>query len=238
MIPEDHGGVLPLLCLIFSTDLTAIMKLYGYFRSSASYRIRIILNYKKLDYDSIAVMLNRSEHKGEEFRKVNPQGFVPALDIGTTILAQSAAIAEYLEETYPDPPLLPLDAIERARVREIVGIVGCDIHPIQNLRILRYLRTEFGSDDESVEAWCRRWIGDGFGVIERLAAERSSGGRHLVGDAPSLADVWLIPQVFNARRFGLDLTPYPAIVSIDTHCQAIDAFAKAHPARQADAPGS
>jgi len=211
------------------------MKLYGYFRSSASYRIRIILNYKKLDYDSIAVMLSRAEHLGDEFRNVNPQGFVPALDIGAAIIAQSPAIAEYLEETYPEPPLLPVDALDRARVREIVGIVGCDIHPIQNLRILKYLRSEFGQDDDAVAAWCRRWIGDGFSVIEKLAAERSSNGRHVIGDAPTLADVWLVPQVFNARRFGLDLSPFPTIAGIDAHCQTLDAFAKAHPMRQADA---
>ncbi|MDH4107044.1 MAG: maleylacetoacetate isomerase [Gammaproteobacteria bacterium] len=211
------------------------MKLYGYYRSSASYRIRIMLNYKGLDFENVAVRLDRGEHRADEFRRINTQGFVPALDVGAAVLAQSPAIAEYIEELYPEPPLLPADAIGRARVREIVGIVGCDIHPIQNLRILTHLRSEFGQDDESVSAWCRRWIGEGFAVIEKLAAERSTEGRYVFGDSLTLGDVWLIPQVFNARRFGLDLAPFPTIAGIDAHCQGLEAFAKAHPARQPDA---
>jgi len=214
------------------------MRLYGYFRSSASYRIRIILNHKNLDYENVAVMLNRGEHLSDRFRQINPQGFVPALDTGSAVLAQSPAIAEYLEECFPEPPLLPVDAVDRTRVREIVGIIGCDIHPIQNLRILLHLRDAFGQDDDGVAAWCRRWIGEGFTVIEKLAAERSADGRFVFGGTPTLADVWLIPQVFNARRFGLDLEPFPTIAGIDAYCQTLDAFAKAHPSLQPDATAS
>jgi maleylpyruvate isomerase len=211
------------------------MKLYGYFRSSASYRIRIILNCKGLAYEYVPVMLNRGEHHDAAFRAISPLGFVPVLHTGDTVLSQSPAIAEFLEETHPSPPLLPGDPTARARVREMLNIVGCDIHPIQNLRILNYLRSEYGQDDQGVLRWCQRWIGDGFAAFEKLATARSSGGRYAVGDELTLADVWLIPQVSNARRFELDLAPYPAILAIDQHCRSLPAFQAADPARQPDA---
>jgi maleylpyruvate isomerase len=212
-----------------------IMKLYGYFRSSASYRIRIILNLKRLEHESIAVMLNRGEQNEAAFRSVNPMGFVPVLDEDGTLIAQSPAIAEYLEEQYSDRPLLPSGALKRARVREMMHTIGCDIHPLQNLRVLKHLRSEFSQNDAGVKSWCQKWMGAGFLAFEKLAAERSSNGSFSFGDQVSLADVWLIPQVYNARRFELDLAPYPTIVSIDEHCQSLAEFATAHPSRQEDA---
>ncbi len=211
------------------------MKLYGYFRSSASYRIRIILNLKDLDHESIAVMLNLGEQHEDEFKSINPMGFVPVLDVEGALLAQSPAIAEYLEEQYPDRPLLPSETVARARVREMMHTIGCDIHPLQNLRVLKHLRTEFSQDDEGVKSWCQKWMGAGFLAFEKLAAERSENGNFAFGDQVSLADVWLIPQVYNARRFELDLTPFPTIVSIDKHCQSVPEFEQAHPSAQEDA---
>lgn len=213
------------------------MKLYGYYRSSASYRIRIVLNLKGVAWENVPVLLNKGEQRGESFKSMNPAGLVPVLDTGTGLLFQSAAIAEYLEEAQPEPPLLPADPMLRAQVREMQNLVGCDIHPLQNLRVLNYLRAELGQDDAAVGAWCRNWIGAGFTAFEKLALQRSSQGRHCVGDSITLADAWLIPQLYNARRFGVDLGPFPTIVSIGSHCSALEPFAAAHPDRQPDAPG-
>jgi len=214
------------------------MKLYGYYRSSASYRLRIILGLKKIDWENRPVHLAKGEQLGSDFRAINPMGLVPVLDTGESVLSQSPAIAEYLEEMFPQPPLLPAAAVERAKVREMLNTIGCEIHPLQNLRVLKYLRAEYGQNDDSVAAWCRAWIGHGFAAFEKLALGRSASRRYSFGDSLSLADVWLIPQVYNARRFDLDLNPYPVIVSVDRHCQALDAFADAHPDQQPDAPGS
>ena len=212
------------------------MKLFGYYRSSASYRVRIILNFKGLAWDNVPVMLNLGEQHGEPFRALNPMGFVPVLVDGDARLSQSPAIAEYLEEKHPSPALLPSDPVRRAEVREIQNLVGCDIHPLQNLRVLQHLKNAFGQDDAATAAWCHHWIGAGFDAIEPLARARSAHGRFCVGDRPSLADVWLVPQIYNARRWELDLAPYPTLVAIGGHCETIDAFAAAHPARQPDAP--
>lgn len=212
------------------------MKLYGYWRSSASYRIRIVLNAKGIDWEYVPVLLNRGEQREADFRKLNPSALVPVLECEGERLAQSAAIADFLEQRYPSPALLPSAPLERARVREMQHLVGCDIHPLQNLRVLNYLRAEHGQDDDGVAAWCRRWIGDGFAAYETLAAQRTGDGRYAVGDALTLADVWLVPQVYNAERFGLDLAPYPTIRSIAEHCGKLEAVASAHPARQPDAP--
>lgn len=211
------------------------MKLYGYWRSSASYRIRIVLNAKGIDWDYVPVLLNRGEQREAGFRALNPAALVPVLECEGERLAQSAAIAEFLEERYPSPALLPSDPLARARVREMQHLVGCDIHPLQNLRVLQYLRAEYGQDDDGVAAWCRRWIGDGFAVYEILAAQRTGDGRYSVGDALTMADVWLVPQVYNAERFGLDLAPYPTLRSIAEHCAALEPVAAAHPSRQPDA---
>lgn len=211
------------------------MELYGYYRSSATYRIRIVLNLKKVDWRYHPVSLIDNEQKAARFLAINPAGLVPALDTGDTVLAQSAAIAEFLEERYPAPPLLPKGHVARAKIREMLHTIGCDVHPLQNLRVLRYLRDEFSQDDASVTRWCRHWIGNGFSTFEKLVADCSTDGRYCFGDALTLADAWLIPQVYNARRFELDLSPYPVIASIDSYCKGLPAFADAHPDRQPDA---
>ncbi|MGB5579505.1 MAG: maleylacetoacetate isomerase [Woeseia sp.] len=212
------------------------MSLFGYYRSSASYRIRIILNLKGLPWQYETVLLNRGEQTQADFLARNPSGLVPVLDTGSDSLSQSIAIAEYLEEAHPSPALLPEAAVSRARVREIMAIISCDVHPLQNLRVLNYLRQEFGADDTQVNTWIHRWINGGFKAIEELLARHASDGRFCVGSTATLADALLIPQVYNARRFAVDLTPYPLISAIDAHCQSLPAFAKAVPERQPDAP--
>lgn len=211
------------------------MKLYGYFRSSAAFRVRIALNLKKLDYESAFIHLRRGDQRQPGFLDVNPQGLVPALETDDALLIQSLPVIEYLDETYPSPPLLPHDAKGRARVRALAAIVACDIHPINNLRVLRYLLRPLGHDEAAVETWYNHWIAEGFGALERLLAGDGQTGRFCHGDTPGLADVVLVPQVFNAHRYqSLDLTPYPTIVRIYETCLDIDAFAAAHPDRQPD----
>jgi maleylacetoacetate isomerase len=211
------------------------MKLYGYFRSSAAFRVRIALNLKKLNYESAFIHLRRGDQRQPGFLDINPQGLVPALEVDDTLLIQSLPIIEYLDETYPEPPLLPSDAKGRARVRALAAMVACDIHPINNLRVLRYLLRPLGQDEAAVETWYNHWIAEGFGALERLLAEGGRTGRFCHGDTPGLADIVLVPQVFNANRYqSLDLTPYPTIVRIYQTCLSIDAFAAAHPDRQPD----
>ncbi len=214
------------------------MKLYGYYRSSASYRIRIILNTKGIDWEYRTIQLTKGEQSSEAFNAMNPMGLVPVLDTGEAVLAQSPAIAEFLEEQHPEPALLPPDPLGRARVREMMHTVGCDIHPLQNLRILKHIKAAYSLDDDAVFDWSRKWIGRGFTAFEALARERSADGQFSFGNSLTLADVWLIPQLYNARRFELDLTPYPTITSIDDHCQTLDSVAAAHPSRQPDAPAT
>ena len=211
------------------------MKLYGYFRSSAAFRVRIALNLKKLEYESAFVHLRRGDQRQPGFLDVNPQGLVPALETDDALFIQSLPIIEYLDETYPSPPLLPRDAKGRARVRALAAIVACDVHPINNLRVLRYLLRPLGHDEAAVETWYNHWIAEGFGALERLLAGDGQTGRFCHGDTPGLADVVLVPQVFNAHRYqSLDLTPYPTIVRIYETCLNINAFAAAHPDRQPD----
>jgi maleylacetoacetate isomerase len=211
------------------------MKLYGYFRSSAAFRVRIALNLKNLNYETAFIHLRRGDQRQPGFLDINPQGLVPALEVDDTLLIQSLPIIEYLDETYPEPPLLPSDAKGRARVRALAAMVACDIHPINNLRVLRYLLRPLGQDEAAVETWYNHWIAEGFGALERLLAEGGRTGRFCHGDTPGLADIVLVPQVFNANRYqSLDLTPYPTIVRIYQTCLAIDAFAAAHPDRQPD----
>ena len=211
------------------------MKLYGYFRSSAAFRVRIALNLKRLDYESAFIHLRRGDQRQPDFLGVNPQGLVPALETDDAILIQSLPIIEYLDETYPSPPLLPPDPKERARVRALAAIVACDIHPINNLRVLRYLLRPLGHDEAAVETWYNHWIAEGFGALEQLLAGDTRTGRFCHGDTPGLADVVLVPQVFNAHRYrSFDLTPYPTIVRIYRTCLDIEAFAAAHPDRQPD----
>ena len=211
------------------------MKLYGYFRSSAAFRVRIALNLKKLNYESAFIHLRRGDQRQPGFLDINPQGLVPALEVDDTLLIQSLPIIEYLDETHPEPPLLPSDAKGRARVRALASMVACAIHPINNLRVLRYLLRPLGHDEAAVETWYNHWIAEGFGALERLLAGDGRTGRFCHGDTPGLADIVLVPQVFNANRYqSLDLTPYPTIVRIYQTCLGIDAFAAAHPDRQPD----
>jgi maleylacetoacetate isomerase len=211
------------------------MKLYGYFRSSASYRVRIVLNLKGLPYDQVGVDLRKGETQTAEYRSMNPQGLVPALQDGDTIIPQSLAICEYLEEAYPTPPLLPADARGRARVRTLALAVACEIHPLNNLRVLNYLTQTLGASDEQRLAWYRHWVGEGFKAVEAMLAGSKQTGRFCHGDTPTLADAFLVPQVFNANRFGADMAPYPTIRRINDACLALPAFDRARPENQIDA---
>jgi maleylacetoacetate isomerase len=210
------------------------MKLYGYFRSSAAFRVRIALNLKKLDYENAFVHLRRGEQMHPAFLGLNPQGLVPALETDEHRLTQSLPIIEYLDETYPEPPLLPRDAAGRARVRALAAIVACDIHPLNNLRVLRYLQRSLGHDQAATEVWYNHWIEEGFRALERLLANDPDTGRFCHGDRPGLADIALVPQVVNAERYQLDLAPYPTITRIFQTCMMLDAFAAAHPQQQPD----
>lgn len=210
------------------------MKLYGYFRSSAAFRVRIALNLKRLDYDSASIHLRRGDQRRPEFLGVNPQGLVPALESGGQTLIQSLPIIEYIDETYPEPPLLPSDAAGRARVRALAAIVACDIHPLNNLRVLRYLQRSLGHDEAAIEAWYNHWIDAGFVALERMLAGDRRTGEFCHGDRPGLADITLVPQVVNAQRYRLDLAPYPTVTRIFETCMQLEAFAAAHPERQAD----
>ena len=211
------------------------MKLYGFFRSGSSHRLRIALNLKGLPYELVPVDLRTEQHLGAHYKALNPQGLVPVLEHEGRVLIQSPAIIEWLEERYPEPPLLPADADARAQVRALAAIVGCDIHPVNNRRILQTLRQQFGADDAAVDAWCASWIDAGFGAYETLLAQDKARGRYSFGDAPTLADAYLIPQVESARRFKVDLAPYPLIRAVDEACGRLDAFRRAAPAAQPDA---
>jgi maleylacetoacetate isomerase len=210
------------------------MKLYGYFRSSAAFRVRIALNLKKLDYETATIHLRRNDQTKPDYLAVNPQGLVPTLDDGGRTLTQSLAIIEYLDETYPDPPLLPKDPAHRARVRALAEIVACDIHPINNLRVLRYLTHSLGHDETAIATWYNHWIDAGFQAFERLLVGDPRTGEFCHGEAPGIADIALVPQVVNAERYRLDLAPYPTIARIHQSCMALEAFAAAHPDRQPD----
>ncbi len=210
--------------------------LYGYFRSSAAYRVRIALNLKGLAYDQAPVNLVKGEQRGEDFLARNPQGLVPALvtDDGVR-LTQSLAICEYLDERYPEPALLPVDAAGRARVRALAQSVACEIHPLNNLRVLKYLTGELGVDEAAKMTWYRHWIAEGFAALEAQLSREAGSGDFCHGDTPGLADLCLVPQVFNAERFACDLAPYPRIRRIVANCRALDAFARAAPEAQPDA---
>lgn len=212
------------------------MILHGYFRSSAAYRCRIALNLKGASYDTVFVHLRRGggEQKTAAFRKINPQCLVPALEIDGMVLTQSLAIIEWLDEAFPDPPLLPMDAIGRAQVRAIALTIACDIHPLQNLRVLAFLNAEFGAPQEALDKWCRRWIGDGLAACEALLTASGSKGPFAFGEQPTLADICLVPQLYSAERFGVDLSNMPRLTEIRQACEALPTFAAAHPSRQPD----
>ena len=213
------------------------MKLYDYFRSSAAYRVRIGLYLKGLAYESIPVHLTRGggEQLQPAYRAVNPGALVPALQDGDAVITQSLAILEYLDESYPTAPLMPRDALGRARVRALALSIACDIHPLDNLRVLRYLVKQGGLSEEAKNAWYAHWVQEGFGALEAMLSGSGDTGRFCHGATPTIADCLLVPQVFNASRFGIDLAPYPTIMRIDAACQAVPAFAAAHPSRQPDA---
>jgi maleylacetoacetate isomerase len=211
------------------------MKLYNYFRSSAAFRVRIALNLKGLKYDYVSKAFLKNEHRGADYLAVNPQGLIPALDVDGTVISQSVAIIEYLDELHPQPPLLPADPLARAQVRSIALAIACDIHPLNNLRVLNYLRQDLAQTDDGVNTWYRHWVGEGFRGLELQVAKHSSARRHCFGDSLSLADVCLVPQMYNARRFNCDLTPFPTLVAISTHLESLPAFDTARPEVQPDA---
>lgn len=217
------------------------MKLYSYFRSSASYRVRIALNLKQLTYDVVPVHLlrNGGEQFTAEYRNLNPDGLVPALideaGSGANALTQSLAIIEYLEETYPNPPLLPRDAIDRAYVRSVALSIACDIHPLNNLRVLRYLVRELKVSEDDKNAWYRHWCEQGLAALETTLARDSRVGRFCFGDAPTLADCCLVPQIANAQRLNCNLQPMPTVMRINDACLELNAFSNAAPANQPDA---
>ena len=211
------------------------MKLYNFWRSGTSHRTRIALNLKGLPTEYVAVHLAKEEHLQDTFKAINPQQLVPALDTGSEVLIQSPAIIEWLEEKYPTPALLPRDPQRRAQVRALAAIVGCDIHPVNNRRILEYLRHTFGANDDAINAWCGTWISAGFDAYEALLAADPLRGRFSHGDAPTLADCYLIPQIESARRFKVDLSRWPLIMAVEKACMALEAFQKAAPGQQPDA---
>ncbi len=214
-----------------------MLRLYTYFRSSAAYRVRIALNLKGLAYEAVPVHLLRDggEQNLPAYRALSPLGTVPALQTGGATLTQSLAIIEYLEETHPQPPLLPASAENRARVRALAQTIACDIHPVNNLRILQYLGREFGATQEQKDAWYRHWVEAGLLAVEQLLAAHPGTGVFCHGDAPTLADCCLVPQIFNARRFDCPLEAMPTIRRIVAACEALPAFRNAAPALQPDA---
>jgi maleylpyruvate isomerase len=212
------------------------MILYGHAMSSASYRVRIALALKGLQVTSVLLDLRAGEQRREAFLQINTQGLVPALVLDDgAVLTQSAAIIEYLEEAHPQPPLLPRAPLQRASVRALSQAITCDVHPLNNLRVLQYLETELGRDKASRDSWYRHWVQLGFAALESRLVRDGATGRFCHGDSPSMADVCLVPQVFNARRFAVDLSAYPRIVGIDAACRELPEFQSAAPDRQAQA---
>ena len=211
------------------------MKLYNYFRSSAAYRVRIAVNLKGLEPENVFVHLVKNEQRAPDYLKVNPLGLVPALVDGDETITQSLAIIEYLDEKYPLPPLLPSTPEDRARVRSIALLIACDIHPIDNLRVLRYLVGVLKVSEEQKNQWYAHWVDEGLKALEARLATDSKTGHFCHGETPTLADVCLVPQLANARRASIDLSPYPTLLRIDEACNALKPFADAAPAKQPDA---
>lgn len=210
--------------------------LHGYFRSSAAWRVRIALNLKGLTYHQAFRHLRKGEQSAPDYLAKNPQGLVPVLEVaGRGALSQSMAIIEWLDETQPGPKLLPADPWERARVRALAQVIACDIHPVQNLRVLQYLRRRLGQDQAAIDAFAREWITSGLGALEQRLAAEPETGRFCHGDAPGLADICLVPQLGNARRFGTDLAAWPTLLRIEAACRELPAFATAAPEAQPDA---
>ncbi|MGE0294553.1 MAG: maleylacetoacetate isomerase [Hyphomonadaceae bacterium] len=212
-----------------------MMRLFGYYRSSAAYRCRIALNLKRVPHEQSFIHLRRGEQRSAEFLALNPQGLTPALETGDLVLTQSLAIIEWLEENFPAPALLPKEPGARARVRAFAQLIAADIHPLNNLRVLNFLRQDLSCDENELEAWRRRWIVDGLNACEALLARNGESGAFCFGEAPTLADVCLVPQVYSAERFGIDVQDWPRLSAVCAACSAVPAFADAHPSMQADA---
>lgn len=216
-------------------DLQPAFRLHGFFRSSTSFRVRAALNLKGLSYAQTTYILRKGEHRGEDYLSLNPQGLVPVLETPSGMIPQSLAILEWLDETYPEPPFLPDDALGRARVRALAHMVALDVHPINNLRVLFYLRDRFGADDEAQAVWFLHWVTEAFTALEqRLSSERETG-RFCHGDTPGFADLCLVGQIVNNRRFGVNMAPFPTLERIFNVCMDIPAFQDAMPDNQPDA---
>lgn len=209
--------------------------LYTFFRSSTSYRLRIALACKRLDYTPHYVSLPKMEHRAPSYRALHAQGLVPLLIDGDRSLIQSMAIIEYLDEVYPEPPLIPNDVEGRAYVRAVSQIIGCDIHPLNNVRVLKHIQAQFGADEAATNAWYRHWIAEGLGGLETYVAGARLSGQYCYRDAVTMADICLVPQIFNAQRFGCSLDDYPILNAIFARCMALDAFSATQPSKQADA---
>jgi len=213
------------------------MKLYTFFRSSASFRVRIALNLKNIPYDQAPIHLRRGggEQLMAAYKAINPQALVPALEDNGSILTQSLAIIEYLEEKYPQPPILPTDPADKALVRSMAMVIACEVHPIQNLRVLNYVKATYNQTDAQVNQWAQHWIDLGLAALEQMIGAQSKRGKFCFGDSPTLADICLVPQLGNARRYGCDLAKYASILEIEKNCMALPAFAAAAPEKQPDA---
>ena len=209
------------------------MILHDYWRSSAAYRVRIALNLKGLGYSQIAHDLRRGEQSAVDYRAIAPQGLIPAIEVDDVVLVQSMAIIEWLDEAHPEPRLLPNGAGPRAIVRAMAEVIACDIHPVNNLRILKALKADFGAGQDAIDTWVRRWIGDGFAALETMVG--AHGGQFCYGDLPGMADVMLVPQWYNAERFATDLSPYPRLAAVVAAARALPAFDAARPEAQPDA---
>ena len=209
------------------------MKLYGFSRSSAAFRVRIALNLKGLQWEHCNISLPDGDQFGDDYKKINPQGRVPTLIDGDNVLYQSMAILEYLDETNPDPAFLPSDPFGRARVRGLADIIACDIHPLNNLAILKFLAGEMGAENDAVNAiWYRHWVYEGFNALESHLASDQETGVFAHGDAPGLVDICIVPQVFNAQRYECDLSSYPTLMRVFAECMKLDAFERAQPSMQ------
>jgi maleylacetoacetate isomerase len=210
-------------------------ELYTFFRSSTSYRLRIALAFKRLDYTPHYVSLPKMEHRDPIYRALHPQGLVPLLIDGSGSFIQSMAIIEYLDEAYPEPPLMPADMHGRAYVRAVSQIIGCEMHPLNNVRVLKRIQSQFGADETATNTWYRHWIAEGLGGLESYVAGAGLSGQFCHGDGVTMADVCLVPQIFNAQRFGCPLDNYPLLNAIFVRCMELDAFRSTQPSTQADA---